>query len=478
MGFLWVHLLNMGFSYSRNPTLDVEECDVCGLEYESREQKYMHPYYHMGGAVYHLAQQHQSHILQPFRLHEYNNHACQSFNVPLLPDRPITAEMILYDLTRIMTLLGGSQFKIKLGASSILHQANTGKYIFFNCEHDAECIVAKAGERLAVYTHTIRSVEDMKVFASEMQETDLNQALERNRPDTSSSLVCATNLRYYVFKINFLAARDRAYELPAWVKKRATLKDIIYHMGLDIYNNLCLFRCIAYHLMAPEDRDINNTRAHENSFIMFNKYSNHRDVGWDHDIEPEIQGVANRKEARRYPGTPMADMKHIEKFFGLDIYVYQGTEDGKKVKLIYMPSTEGCRVRGTKPIHLVFLTPTELVPTEGQTVDMGLGHFVYITDITKFSKCYVCPGCTMTFKLQNSYYIHMRKNCTLKNNGRREVFPGKIYRAPEPLVEQIFRVGVKTKEEHLYHNMSITFDFECILKPLEGAQGTAKSSSV
>ena len=140
-----------------------------------------------------------------------------------------------------------------------------------------------------------------------------------------------------------------------------------------------------------------------------------------------------------------------------------------------MPSTEGCRVRGPKPIHLVFLTPTELVLTEGQTIDMGLGHFVYITDITKFSKCYVCPGCTMTFKLQNSYYTHMRKTCTLKNNRQREVFPGKIYRAPESLVEQLFRVGIKTKEEHLYYNMFITFDFECILKPLEGAQGTAKT---
>ena len=67
--------------------------------------------------------------------------------------------------------------------------------------------------------------------------------------------------------------------------------------------------------MVPEDRDKNNTSANKNSFIMFHKYSNHRDVGWDHEIEPEIQGVANREEGRRYPGTPMADLRNIGKFF-------------------------------------------------------------------------------------------------------------------------------------------------------------------
>ena len=52
------------------------------------------------------------------------------------------------------------------------------------------------------------------------------------------------------------------------------------------------------------------------------------------------------------------------------------------------------------------------------------------------------------------------------------MFPGKIHRIPNNLVERLFRVGVMCEESHLYFEDFITFDFECILSPVEDSQTT------
>ena len=175
-------------------------CDECGLRYQSRQDKYMHPYTHMGYDVYNKAFEHRLHILEPFLLttYEHGEYACQSFNVPLLPDRPVTKENVIRDLQQITEAIGGCQFKVKVGVSCMVRHDPSGRLQFFMCEHDGECLVSKTGDRSAVYNHRITSKEDIAVLAQELADTDIEEALERDRPDTTYSLVCNTNMRYYV----------------------------------------------------------------------------------------------------------------------------------------------------------------------------------------------------------------------------------------------------------------------------------------
>ena len=69
----------------------------------------------MGYDVYNKAFEHRHHILEPFLLttYEHGEHACQSFNVPLLPDCPVTKENVMRDLQQITEAIGGHQFKVK-----------------------------------------------------------------------------------------------------------------------------------------------------------------------------------------------------------------------------------------------------------------------------------------------------------------------------------------------------------------------------
>ena len=78
----------------------------------------------------------------------------------------------------------------------------------------------------------------------------------------------------------------------------------------------------------------------------------------------------------------------------------------------------------------------------------------------------------MTFTQSVNLTRHIKHSCLKQCNGRRDVFPGKIHRIPNNLVERLFRVGVMCEESHLYFEDFITFDFECILSPVEDSQTT------
>ena len=185
-------------------------CDECGLRYDSRQRKYMHPYTHMGGDVYEMAWGHRFHILQPFLLttHQHWGLSCQTFNVPLLPDRQVQEELILRDLQQILIAIGGHQFKVKIGVSWILRNERNNRLQFFSCEHDGECVVNKAGDRSAVYNHLIRDKNDMRRLAHQLANTDIEGALDRARPDTAYTLVCPTNMRYYVYILDYVVGQE------------------------------------------------------------------------------------------------------------------------------------------------------------------------------------------------------------------------------------------------------------------------------
>ena len=426
--------------------------------------KYMHPYVHLGMDVYNKALEHRYHILQPFLLttRHHPGYVCQTFNIPLLPDRAITKEYIMRDLQQIMLTFEGHQFKVKIGVSRILRYEPTNQLQFFSCEHDGECIIQKAdGERSAVYNHTVRNKEDMYRVAETLASTDIEGALERDRPDTAYSLICPTNMRYFAYKLDYLVGRDEPYDLPAWVKRKRCLVDVRYQFRPELYNNLCFFRCMAYHVNEERQQPVT---IHEMSMFMCDKWVQHRDEPWDHDRPMHEQAERDIDMVRQFNGVYMHEIRALERFFQVDMYVYQGTEDGKKMRMLHFPDIEG-RYNRYPAMHLLFLSPAELVVPGGE--HFGMGHFVYITKFETLSKCYVCSGCNQAFKYVHNCSRHMRYSCTKKNIGRKDVFPGTMSKTMCNIVERLFRVGITVPQEDLYYDQFITYDFESLLEPQE-----------
>ena len=192
--------------------------------------------------------------------------------------------------------------------------------------------------------------------------------------------------------------------------------------------------------------------------FMCEKYMSNKDTVWDYDVPMHQQATKDLGLVRRFPGVYIREIKDLERVFDLDIYIYQATEDGKKIKLVYFPNVDGVHTKH-KPMHLLFLTPGELL-TQGE--HFGTGHFVCITEWRTLCKCYVCTGCNMNFTTAVQCWKHMRHTCTRKVNGRRDVFPGTISKTHCSLVEKLFRVGIAVVEELLYFKHFITFDFESL----------------
>ena len=286
----------------------------------------------------------------------------------------------------------------------------------------------------------------MMDLAEELAGTDLEGALERDRPDTSYSLVCPTNIRYYVYKLNYTAGQE-PYTLPEWVIRKNCLVDVKYFRQPQFYNNLCLFRCIAHHV----NNDISQFMVNEFSLYMCHKYMTNKEAKWDYETPMHEQTHMDPEQVERFPGIYMREMKDIEQYFDLDIYIYQATKDGKKMRLVYFPDLDGARNQH-KPMHLLFLTPTELI----QGGQFGVGHFVYVREWRTLCKCYVRTGCNMNFSSSANCRLHMRHTCIRKVNGRKEVFPGTIAKTSCSLIEKLFRVGMTVDQDQLYFNQFIT----------------------
>ena len=190
---------------------------------------------------------------------------------------------------------------------------------------------------------------------------------------------------------------------------------------------------------------------------MCAKYMRDKEGRWNHEVDripPALE-----QDVEDFPGVYMREIEDIERFFDLDVYIYQGSEDGKKIQLLHFPSRDNMHAQH-EPIHLLFLTPNEL---QGQ--QLGVGHFVYISDLKTLSKCYMCSGCKQQFNRMANCKRHMRYTCTKKVNGRKDVFPGAISKTYCTLIEKLFRVGITVEEDLLYFKSFIAYDFESLLRP-------------
>jgi hypothetical protein len=460
----------------QDPYEGIERCDICDHQYADRMDFYMHDYVHYGRDVNRMAKKKRVHILTPDKqpvddgerltlLNTNLESKCLSYNAPLKVTEMVSSDLIAYHLRLIFGQVKAA-FKVKVGCSRILRQIKgkgdeseavvengEEKLRFFLVEHDGECMLAQVASGGSVYNHSIIKIDDIYTVAEKVETGDLKAALEVGPTESGWELVTPTNLRYYVSLLDVVGGRrvtDKA--MPTWLKKRQNCIVNVLPEGQANRpwdNTMCFYRCLAYHTY-PEKRsqcqadprkisqEINAIAvkmadsvdvAHraENDQLKGDHSWQYRSV--DRDEETTIPADA---DPAVYPAVGLNDFSSwLEMHFRLNIMIYVISDDGKTVTLRY--ASECTRQPNRKPLSLLYLYPHQFEPPRAD----NLGHYVYISDVSKLGRRFICGGCTLILTTAE----HLRRHipiCLGELRGTKERFVGDMMTTEPSLLESLY----------------------------------------
>ena len=152
--------------------------------------------------------------------------------------------------------------------------------------------------------------EDINALILRLKNTDLLQTILKSRPNSKWTVYVITNIRWLVTRTNYILGSMR--KLPDYIKNKRSIitLDTRSNDGALIEDNLCAFRCLAYH-------KTKNRRAFERLTIkLYREYFGER--------------VSKRTN---FKGLCLNDIQQFENAFDININIFQLFEDDTCVNI-------------------------------------------------------------------------------------------------------------------------------------------------
>jgi hypothetical protein len=111
--------------------------------------------------------------------------------------------------------------------------------------------------------------------------------------------------------------------------------------------------------------------------------------------------------------------------------VYAASDDGQAITLRYV--SEASLQTNKKPLHLLYLYPHQFQPPRRD----GIGHFVYISDVAKLGKRFICGVCQMILSSAPILQRHL-PICQGEIKRTKEKFVGNIMTQVTSMLEALF----------------------------------------
>ena len=236
----------------------------------------------------------------------------------------------------------------------------------------------------------------------------------------------------------------------------------------SLNDNLCFWRCLAYHIHKPSDR-----RRVETPLIkLFNEYYNGKAdyknynginyIPFDKDYDEEKYGQSTLGD----------ELSRVEIFFKVNINVYNNDTsiiDDEKNETFIVELERRSMTNYTTTLNLMRYN----------------NHFMYITDLEQIRKSFKCRCCSKFFKDATQVHRH-EKNCKSTNY----ILNGGFYNAQENIFTRIFKEYKKSlrhtargnykidylkefglNESDLYYPNEIAFDFEARMEQVPVLDG-------
>lgn len=333
------------------------------------------------------------------------------------------------------------RFKINVSLGFILKNHVTGELVYY---------YASTNNRLLDHPVTVGSRADIpKVFRS-IEQYDLLEYCIQQRPNSKYGVLMITNALFYVNKIKQFPIGCHGVHLPEYLRRKRTLINFVKDRhGRNFDDNMCLFRCLAYHLEGGTHQGLER-KARD----MCKRFCDHV-----------------RLSVQRFPGVRLSQLKAVEDLFQLNIEVftlkpYQRRDD----MMLEGDDNNDDPADGECPMEI----PDARVPWTDlrskkvlssrmrydKTMYLNLfdRHFSLITNLNAYSSCWSCRKCDKLFRLRGNAIAHER-NCTAET---RVVFAGGGYGTPKTVFDLLEEHGIHVPQCERYYQFRLSFDFECL----------------
>ena len=303
--------------------------------------------------------------------------------------------------------------KIQYSVGFVTRNDQTGRYAYYHPSQNKGVILARP--------LLCSSNADLARFLDNIDITALIDVLRRLRPNTKVTVVCITNIQFYLY---FIAIPL----IGCFVDIPLTFRNCHYirtfsrdRRGVAYTDRLCAFRCVAFQLGHRNDALDSATRE------LADNFSKHYHV-------PVSDGIR------------LDQLDQLEVYFHMAISVYE--HDGSEAKLVRRPKEP---VREAK-LYLYLVS----------------NHFCLITDIEKFTRNFHCVDCGRIFRSVKVRHRHVCKQ------GVAEVFPGGVFALKPTVFDRLDQIGIWVDEKRRFYPFRAVFDFESMLDPTDIPNDTAK----
>jgi hypothetical protein len=248
-----------------------------------------------------------------------------------------------------------------------------------------------------------------------------------NRPDTSWSIHCITNIAFEVYPI-----QDHLIgcpvELPSYIKNNKAVISAHKDTSGKIYEDkLCLFRALALMQKGNDKKTLEKTTRN-----LFEEYC-------------EASGIT----PNAFEGISIENLEYIESIFCIAINVYQLSDDGC-AELLYRSTSN----------H-----------TNRLNLNLYHDHFSWITDLRMYTKSYKCSYCCKLFK----YAYALNQHALSCKSQSKFIYPNGPYSTPKSIFSKLEEIGIVVQKELWYHPYFCVFDCEAYFD-LEGLPKDSKST--
>jgi len=303
------------------------------------------------------------------------------------------------------------RFKINYSHSFLLKDKESGQLSFFH---------ASQNNNLATENpHLINSKSEFVEFLNELNDKDILQHVQKERPNSKSQVAKIMSTSFYVTPLSEFPIGGPTSELPLILKNSHHLYTLQKDKTnkLEYKDGLCLFRCLAIH------KGANLRGLQKPSKQLFKAWSGH--------AVPPLH----------FPGVELFELQSIEDTFQVNIDVFDFDET-------HSTSTFCCfsPLRRSAGHH-----------KETMRVLHYQQHFMYIKDIDKLAHAFSCSQCGQLWKQHHQLNRHEKK-CPGK--GPTESYRGGVYTPPKSIWQKLALYGLDVDENFVFPYRA-TFDFEC-----------------
>ena len=316
-------------------------------------------------------------------------------------------------------------FKINISFGIILRHRESGQYRYF---------IPYRNEVIFDSPFLISTARDLLRLRQKLEILDLESVLKKSRMDTKWEPVYVSNICIFATCTSYPLGNGI---LPQFVVKKMSIKCLEKAKGTNrVYpDNLCLFRCLAYHDLQADNDGSRFDDATLSKYLQFYDFMAERKCHLP--IDP-----------MEYLGLDLKQLPLAEECFEINIMVLELLEDDSIIPQY--------RTTSRHP-DTVYLNLYE-------------HHLSYVLDFRTYAKKFRCNTCSRHFPKM----YHLMRHTRVCRNVTRYKFPGGHHKAENTVFDELEKLGIVVAEQDRFFPWFAVFDLEAMLLNHSDEAGTGK----